>query len=181
MSRLKVGDTAPPLKVETLRGERLEVPSPETRWVHLQFRRFAGCPICNLHLRGVARRIGELEAAGVREVAVLHSTAEAMRPYQGDLPFAVVADPDKQHYRAFGVETSLLGTLDPRNLKAVFIGMASSHPKHLTEGDEGGHLGMPADFLLDAGGRVVACKYGAFADDQWSVDEVLALAGRHAS
>jgi hypothetical protein len=26
-------------------------------------------------------------------------------------------------------------------------------------------------------GRVLACKYGAHADDHWSVDEILTLAG----
>lgn len=41
---------------------------------------------------------------------------------------------------------------------------------------EGGHFGLPADFLFDAQARVVACKYGVHADDQWSVDELLALA-----
>jgi hypothetical protein len=37
----------------------------------------------------------------------------------------------------------------------------------------GGSLGLPADFLIDRDGRVIASKYGAHADDQWSVDELL--------
>jgi hypothetical protein len=39
------------------------------------------------------------------------------------------------------------------------------------------HLGLPADFLISSGGRVLAAKYGSHADDQWSVDELLDLAG----
>lgn len=38
------------------------------------------------------------------------------------------------------------------------------------------HLQMPADFLVVPDGIVRALKYGVYADDQWSVDEVLALA-----
>jgi hypothetical protein len=38
------------------------------RLIHLQFRRFAGCPVRNLHLRSVVRRHEEVEAAGIREV-----------------------------------------------------------------------------------------------------------------
>ena len=38
-------------------GERVAVPDPD-RLVHLQFRRFAGCPVCNLHLRSIVRRHG---------------------------------------------------------------------------------------------------------------------------
>jgi hypothetical protein len=37
-------------------------------------------------------------------------------------------------------------------------------------------LGLPGDFLIAPDGRVIASKYGAHADDQWSVDEILALA-----
>ena len=41
---------------------------------------------------------------------------------------------------------------------------------------ENGILGLPADFLVDAQGRIVACKYGAHADDHWEVGELLQLA-----
>jgi hypothetical protein len=134
-------------------------------------RRFAGCPICNLHLRSVAHRIDELRSAGVREVAVLHSTAETMRPSQADLPFDVVADPQRALYRAFGVSSSIRSVADPRAWPALARGMIASHPSNGVTG-EGGHLGLPADFLIDRGGRVVAFKYGVHADDQWSVDKI---------
>jgi hypothetical protein len=35
---------------------------------------------------------------------------------------------------------------------------------------------LPGDFLIAPDGRVLASKYGKHADDQWSVDEELALA-----
>ena len=41
---------------------------------------------------------------------------------------------------------------------------------------EGGVLGLPADFLINADGKIVASHYGRYAYDQWSVDELLALA-----
>jgi hypothetical protein len=44
----------------------------------------------------------------------------------------------------------------------------ASHPS-------GGRLGRPADFLIGSDGRVLACKYGAHAYDQWSVDELLTI------
>jgi hypothetical protein len=40
-------------------------------------------------------------------------------------------------------------------------------------------LGLPADFLVSSGGQLVASHYGTHASDQWSVDEVLALARKH--
>ena len=37
-------------------------------------------------------------------------------------------------------------------------------------------MGLPADFLIGAEGAILAVKYGAYVDDHWSVDELLALA-----
>jgi hypothetical protein len=98
-----------------------------------------------------------------------------MRPFHADLPFDVVADPTHELYGRFGVETSVRSVVDPRAWGAFFRGMTARHPKAAMTG-EGGHLGLPADFLIDGRGCVVARKYGVHADDQWSVEELLALA-----
>ena len=104
LAPFKVGDRIPDLRLTSIRNQPIVIPNGEVSFVHLQFRRYAGCPICNLHLRSFVKRISDLERAGVREVVVFHSSAEAMLPYQGDLPFEAVADPQKNLYRQFGVE-----------------------------------------------------------------------------
>jgi hypothetical protein len=38
------------------------------------------------------------------------------------------------------------------------------------------HMGLPADFLIGFDGVILAAKYGAYVDDHWSVDNLLALA-----
>jgi hypothetical protein len=114
--QLSVGDAFPVQilgRLETLSGEVARVPDPGFL-VHVQMRRFAGCPVCNLHLRSVITRIGEVTGAGVREVVVFHSTIQELRQYESDLPFTVLADPRKDLYRALGVESSLLTVLSPR-------------------------------------------------------------------
>jgi hypothetical protein len=143
--------------------------------VHLQFRRFAGCPICNLHLRSVIARHDEIAAAGIREVAVFHSSETELRAHHQAVPFALVADPDKQLYRDFGVETGARSLLDPRTWWPAIHGIIrKGRPWHLDL--HGGPLGLPADFLIDTDGRVLARKYGTHAYDQWTVDEILVLA-----
>jgi peroxiredoxin len=158
----------------TIDGTDVAVPSRDAI-VHLQFRRFAGCPICNLHVRDVAHRHQEIADAGIVEVAVFHSAAEELRRYQADLPFAVVADPDRKLYKEFGVESSIRSVLHPRAWRAAARGMRWTDARGAAGIGEG-HLGKPADFLIAADGTVRACKYGAHADDQWSVDEILELA-----
>jgi peroxiredoxin len=175
MPRLAVGDVLPAQVFETINGAQVSLPDPQGRMIHVQFRRFAGCPICNLHLRQFANRVSEFEAAGLVEVAFFHSEPETMRKYQADLPFAVVADPKKAAYRAFGVEEGWRAVLNPGAWGGYFKGLVSKNPSSSIDG-EGGHLGLPADFLIDAEGRVLALKYGTHANDQWAVTELLGLA-----
>ncbi|TQS46237.1 AhpC/TSA family protein [Cryptosporangium phraense] len=148
-----------------------------------QFRRFAGCPVCNLHLRTVVQRHGELVAGGVEEVVVFHSPADELREHAADLPFAVVADPGKRLYREFGVESGRGALLNSRVWPvialAVFrsaIAVARDRERPPSRSQPGGRLGLPADFLIAPDGTVVAEKHGEHAYDQWSVDEILAQA-----
>jgi peroxiredoxin len=174
-SRLSPGDSFPPLQFHSTRDEIVAVPDP-TQVVHLQFRRFAGCPVCSLHLREFIRRQRELETRGIREVVLFHATPDALRTHHAGIPFDLVADPDRRFYRKFGVEPSLKSVLHPAvwwpAIKGVFArGVA------LPETTAGG-LGLPADVLIAPDGRVIASHYGRHADDQWSFDEVLALTAR---
>ncbi len=176
--KLKAGDSLSPFSVTSLAGGAIAIPDPSVRLVHLQFRRFAGCPVCNFHLHTMARRHGEIAAAGIREVVFFHSSAEEMQAYQGRLPFDCVADPRKAHYRRLGVETSILAPLHPRVLWNGARGVLAMGRFYRRA--ENGIFGLPADFLIDPRGRVVAAHYGTHADDQWSVDELLRLAGQDA-
>ena len=182
--KLKLGDIVPTRLLETVSGAAVAVPDP-LRLVHLQFRRFAGCPICNLHLRSFAQRLSEIEAAGVREVVVFHSTAEEMRRYEDHLPFAAIGDAQKLLYREFGVEAGPRALANPRAILAILRTLIPVTVETFSKGrlvanlsPQGGRLGLPADFLIAPDGRVLAAKYGEHADDQWSVDEVIALAQR---
>jgi peroxiredoxin len=176
--KLAPGDLVEDHELVTIQAEPVHVPDPE-RKVHLQFRRYAGCPICNLHLRSVATRNQEIEAAGVREVVVFHSSADTMREFQSELPFAVIADPDKKLYAEFGVESSPRAVLSLKSQLAGMQGMAAQIKragvkKTLGVGEQ--LTGLPADFLIASDGKVIASKYGTTANDQWSVDELLGLA-----
>jgi hypothetical protein len=172
-----LGSVVAPREMGDVSGAAVHIPHPE-QLVHLQFRRHAGCPICNTHLQTVIRRHDEIAAAGIMEVVVFHSTDDELRRYGIDLPFAVVGDPGKLLYREFGVGTSPRALLDLRVLGPIFrqlpgIGGRRAVPLRPT----GGRQGLPADFLIGVDGRVIACKHGSHAYDQWSVDELLARAG----
>jgi hypothetical protein len=121
-------------------------------------------------------------------VAVFHSPAEDILPHQGDLPFAAVADPQRRLYTEFSVETSRRAVTHPRAWTTPLN--PSVYPVVLRGLRNGGSpgprhgetvLGLPADFLIDPAGRVIALLYGRHANDQWSVDELIQLSLTHRS
>lgn len=180
-ARMAAGDTVAARTIDSLSGP-VEVPD-RRRMVHLQFRRFAGCPVCNLHLRSFVRRHDAISSAAVREVVVFHSPAEELRRHTAGLPFTIVADPGKRLYVEFGVESSPRALLDPRAWGPILLAVAHGLWALVAERrplpalrPHGGRLGLPADFLIAPDGRVLACKYGRHVDDHWSVDELLELA-----
>lgn len=156
-------------------GERVPVPGPGGL-VHLQFRRFAGRPVCNLHLRSIARRHTEIAAAGVREVAVFHSPAEEPRPHVAEPPFPVIADPDKRLYAEFGVQSGERSPLDPRAWRHIATAVTVAplrRDRTPALRPRGGRFGLPADFLIGPDGRVLAAKYGEHVHDHRPVEEIL--------
>lgn len=181
VGRIAAGHRVGRLELVAVDGSTVAVPHPK-RLTHLQFRRFAGCPVCNLHLRSFARRYADIEAADVCEIVFFHSTEAELRKYVTDLPFAIVADPAKRHFRAFGVEAGVRALLDPRGWPKIMRAIAGGLVDMMRGRPmpplfpPGGRYGLPADVLIDRDGRVVAIKYGAHADDQWEVDDLLDIA-----
>jgi hypothetical protein len=117
-------------------------------------------------------RAREIEAAGIKEVIVFHSSPKSIRSHQKNVPFTLVGDPKKTLYKEFGVQSSL-GFISFKALGAAMRGVANGH-FGLRLG--GGPLGLPGDFLIAPTGQIKAAKYGTHAYDQWSVDELIALA-----
>ena len=181
-TRIEPGASVAAEVLTSVQGNVVSVPARDAL-VHLQFRRFAGCPVCDLHLSSFARRHKEVEASGIREVVVFHSDRETLLSFCAELPFAVIADPKKRLYELFGVGFGVRSLLDPRAWGAMLRGIYRSARLISRSGrpipslnPQGGRFGLPADFLIDRNGLILACKYGTHAYDQWSVDEVLAAA-----
>jgi peroxiredoxin len=184
-NKTRVGDVFPTLDLAATSGQLVRVPDPAGDYVHLQLRRFAGCPICNLHLRSIVARHDEIRSHGVREVVVFHSTAAELAKHEAELPFPLIPDPERGLYRRLGVERRLPSLLSIRALRAAIAGLTAALGSRGTKRGAlgpvkptGGRLGLPADFLIAADGRIAALKYGQHAYDQWTVDELLAHAHR---
>ena len=177
--KARVGDAFPTLELATTSGQQVTIPDPAGDYIHLQLRRFAGCPICNLHLRSIVARYDEIRSQGIREVVVFHSTAAELTKFEAELPFPLIADPERELYRRLGVERGPSSLVSMRALRAAIAGQTAALTKRSTMRafgpikPTGGRLGLPADFLIAPDGRIAALKYGQHAYDQWTVDELL--------
>jgi peroxiredoxin len=172
--RLRAGDRAPPIRATGVHGSLVLVPGPWDGLTHVQFLRFAGCPVCNLHLQGFIKRHGELHAAGIREIVLFHSEATFIDDYYGDLPFEMIADPRREIYARYRIEKSPRAILSPR----AWPGLVKGYRLKKAGRIDSTTFGLPADFLIARTGEIVDCAYGAHSSDQWSVDDVLTRAGK---
>lgn len=170
MAKIKVGDFIVPQKLKTISASSVDVPATQ-QITHIQFRRFASCPICNIHIETFIDRHLELVETGIQEVVVFHSTQEEMLKHGSDVPFAMIADPNKTLYKSFGVESSVLSILNPVIWATGVKGLLKFKQFPYEKGQ--GLFGLPADFLITKTGEVIAVKYGKHADDHWEVDEVI--------
>lgn len=171
--------TVPVRSLLDVNGGTVEVPANGGR-THLQFRRFAGCTVCHLRLDSFGERYQEVADAGITEVVVLHSADGELRGQKSLLPLTVVADPDWLLYREFAMETGLRALADPRawwatirRENAMLLPRDNSDYASAESRASAKHFGLPADFLIEPDGTVIAAQYGRHADDQWSVDQLL--------
>lgn len=179
--RIEVGFVLAQRRLLSIKSREVTIPDP-VAFVHLQFRRFAGCPICDLHLHSIVERHHELRAASIREVVVFHSSTVELLQFCDLLPFDVIADREKRLYAQFGVESHLRALVSPSVWIPIARGVLRSIGTTLRRrtplpslNPHGGRFGLPADFLISSKGVVLARNYGSHAYDQWSVDHVLNL------
>lgn len=170
MTHLNPGNIITHQTLHSSHGETVEIPHP-TRLTHLQFRRFAGCPVCNLHVHEFFDRYPELVDHNIQEVVVFQSSDKAMNDRLSDAPFPLVADSEKTLYEEFGVESSIPAIFNLRMMPSMVKGVWR-HGLKLPE-TVGAAFNLPAEFLIDSAGNVVAAKYGKNYDDQWDVDELI--------
>jgi peroxiredoxin len=178
VGQLNQGDRIAPRALVNIEGQ--PVPIPADGLIHLQFRRYAGCPVCNMHLRSIAVRHQELVGAGITEVVVFHSSTSVMQEFQAELPFDAIADPDRVLYAEFGVGSITVRNfwkgLTLRSWRTAVRALRAAPTLKGALGRGERHLGLPAELLIDGDGRVLAAHYGEHVDDHWSVDDVLTLA-----
>lgn len=179
--RLNVGSTAPVFAAEALGGERVDLSALRGRPVLLKFYRFATCPVCNLHMHRFIKDYPALQAAGLTTVVLYHSPASKLEQANVELPpFPLMPDPGKKIFKAYGVERGLAGMFSFTVMREYFLALKAGFPPGMFSAD-GGITGNPADFIIDADGRIAYAHYGRQCADSLDVAQVLDVCGSQVS
>jgi peroxiredoxin len=135
----------------------------------VSFYRGGWCPYCNLELRAWQQRLPELRALGATLVAVSPETPDDSLDTAGKngLAFPVLSDAKGRLADALGIRFLLSDRI-------VDLYRRFGHDLPARNGDTEWALPMPATFVVDRGGTILA----AFADPDYRVrmDPVEALA-----
>ena len=153
--KFKPGDIVPATTLEAVTGEAIRLPDPN-RLVHLQFRRFVDCPICNTH-------IAESPRACSRDRSGRHQGGDRLSFLRQIDPLVPEGCSFRDGRRS---EEGALQRIRRRNLARVHEPQGpggrnardGAWPFRLAA--FGRPSGAPGDFLIAPSGRINAAKYG---------------------
>lgn len=174
MESLKINSVIQPFSLKDIDGNLITIPQTQ-KIIHLQFRRFSGCPICSVHMNELKKRVQEIASSGVVGVVVFYSEEEDIRYNLSEIPYSIVEDSQRIWYAKFGVEESIKSVLNPIAWPYAVMGAIHNISKLFSffPRKQESMFGLPAEFLINDEGKLLDVKYGSHAYDQWTVDELL--------
>lgn len=169
--QLKPGAMAPNFSTSDFLDETVDLASLRGRPVLLSFYRYASCPVCNLRVHSIIEVSPQWSEQGLAVVGVFQSPKESITQYVGrqDAPFPIVPDAKMVLYKRFGVEAKWRGLL---SIGVVAAAMRAFRKGFLPGRVEGPMHRTPADFLIDAQGRIAVAHYGRDVDDHIPLDTI---------
>ncbi len=174
--RLKVGDRAPDFEALDTNGDSIKLSNYKGQKVVIAFFRYAGCPVCNYRVHELIENYESINSEGFKIIAIYESDNSTLKDYltETPIPFRVVGDSKLNLYRKYGVEKSfrkMLGSAFKRQtIEAMKKGNKLSQKKIKRDGNL---TRLPADFIVDENGFLIAVHYGTSIGDHLPITEIL--------
>jgi len=149
---LKVGDKAPDFTLPNATGEDISLATLLSEGaVVINFYRGAWCPYCNLELAAFQKALPEIESLGAKLIAISPNLPDKSLTTieKHDLKFEVLTDKGNSVADKFG----LVFTLD-EEIPPIYKSLGVDIPEH--NGDESWRLPIPATFVIDTDGTIIA-------------------------
>lgn len=174
---LQVEQNAPGFSINDVFGNPISLQAYKGKTVYLSFMRFAGCPVCNLHVHNLLKHADALKAKNIEVVLVYESSLANLRQYLEDrtYPFTFVADPESTLYNTYHVEKSwskLMGSMFKGMLGKVRAGEKLFRKKPAMDGNMNR---MEAEFVIDKNGKLAIAHYATFLGDNIAIEKIVHL------
>lgn len=159
--KLKANQMAVPFTVHDISGTPISLADYQGKKLLLSFYRYAACPFCNLRVHHLIEHYDNLQARGLNVLAFFQSPQAKILQYvtaKHDVPFPIVADPDHEVYKMYGLGASWWGYIRGA-MKMGLLREASGIG--LMENDPDGIKNLlPADFLIEPDQTIHTAFYG---------------------
>lgn len=179
---LKMGEKAPLFVTKDVLGNKVHLKKLlKNTNVLLTFLRPAWCPVCNARTHELIQYYQEMKEQGFEIIAVYPSTVKELEGYVKDLniPYTVIADPDEELYRLYGVERSKEKYERTMQEKKSLVAMKKGMKLFEEQGNNYGGPQVPeepiipADFVLTKNGqKIQKAHYGAYIGDHVTIKDL---------
>jgi peroxiredoxin len=159
LKELKIGDKAPLFKLKSFNAGSVDLKEYfKKQKVVLIFSRYFGCPICQLDLNTLLKRLSEIEKKGAKILYVTQSGDKVANEFvkQKNISFPVISSNKDELYKEYG-----LGMMTADAAKEVKAKFKESIKAGLQHGEyEGWEQQGPGQFVIDTSGNLIHAKKG---------------------
>jgi thioredoxin-dependent peroxiredoxin len=144
---LKKGALVPAFVLSTVDGREITLEDFRGKKIWLILYRYASCPLCLLHFKGLQEKIAALSKNGIETIAVFESMPSRFpKTSLVDLPgVTVAADPGKAVYHLLGAQNKITALFHSQVICTFF----RAQMKGFFQGQIDGEMGqIPAHFLI---------------------------------
>lgn len=168
---LKVGEKAPDFLLTNQGGKEVSLSKTLGRGpVVLKFYRGAWCPICNVEVSALQRRLPDIEAAGATLLAISPQFPDKSLALveKHTLGFDALSDPMQQTIRAYRLQFAV-----PETVKKIYLSRFGLDMEK-ENADKSWNLPIPATFVLDRKGVIRARHVDVDYTQRMEPDAILA-------
>lgn len=156
-------------------GKPVNLKKQRSKFVLVAFFRYAACPWCNLAIHRLTIEYPLLKESDCEVVAFIQSDKDSIKRniygrHDKTPPFPIIADPDMEVYKKFGVEKSFTGTAKHITKFPYWLKSVRKYGFKQTEVD-GSLFLVPATFLVHLpSGNIAHADYNAsyYEDETFS-------------
>lgn len=146
----------------------------------LSFYRNVECPFCNRRIHQIMGHNLRFKQSGVQLVMLFESSNAKLSQsifHQGISPWPLIGDPTLDIYKKYGVEPSVLKTLNTFLHSSFGQALKDTKELQLPKDNEATKTLIPADFLIDEQFVIHKAHYGQHLDDHIPLEELKSFAG----